>query len=146
MSFERVLRWALVSIAVAGLAAGIAAHAAGRLDLADRFWTLATAPVVAGLAVSIVRDFLAGRLGVDAIALLSMSAALALGQPLAGAVVALMYSGGNVLEDIAVARAKHDLRSLVDRAPRLAHRRVDAGIEDVPVGGILVGDRILVQA
>ena len=122
MSFERVMRWALVSIAVAGLAAGIAARAAGRLDLADLCWTLATAPVVAGLAVSIVRDFLAGRLGVDAIALVSMSAALALGQPLAGAVVALMYSGGNVLEDIAVTRAEHDLRSLVDRAPREAHR------------------------
>jgi hypothetical protein len=32
--------------------------------------------VVAGLAVSIIRDFLAGRLGVDAIALVSMNAAL----------------------------------------------------------------------
>ncbi|WP_139102275.1 hypothetical protein, partial [Acinetobacter baumannii] len=59
----------------------------------------------------------------DAIALLSMSAALALGQPLAGVVVALMYSSGNVLEDIAIARAERDLRSLVDRAPRLAHRK-----------------------
>ena len=103
MSFERVMRWALVSIAVIGLAAGIAAQVAGRPGLADILWALATAPVVAGLAISIVRDFLAGRFGVDAIALVSMSAALALGQPLAGAVVALMYSGGNVLEDIAVA-------------------------------------------
>ena len=118
MTTERSLRWALVTIAIAGLAAGIVAAFADRPDLADLCWTLATAPVVAGLAVSIVRDFLAGRLGVDAIALVSMSAALALGQPLAGAVVALMYSGGNVLEDIAVARAEHDLRSLVDRAPR----------------------------
>jgi len=86
---------------------------------------------VAGLAFQIVRDFLAGRFGVDAIALVSMSAALALGQPLAGAVVALMYSGGNVLEDIAVARAEHDLRSLVDRAPREAHRRTGDRIEEV---------------
>jgi hypothetical protein len=101
MSFERVLRWALVAIAVTGLAAGIAAHAVHRTDLADLFWTLATAPVVVGLAVSILGDLLAGRFGVDAIALVSMSAALVLGQPLAGAVVALMYSGGNVLEDIA---------------------------------------------
>jgi hypothetical protein len=115
MSFERVVRWALASIAVAGLAAGIGARAAGRLDLSALFWTLATAPVVAGIAASIVRDFLAGRLGVDTIAVGSMSAALALGQPLAGAVVALMYSGG--MEVIAVARAEHDLRSLVDRAP-----------------------------
>jgi heavy metal translocating P-type ATPase len=101
---------------------------------------------VAGLAVSIVGDFLAGRFGVDAVALVSMSAALALGQPLAGAVVALMYSGGNVLEDIAIARAAHDLRSLVDRAPRVAHRRVNDGIEDVPIGGGAVDDRLLVRA
>jgi heavy metal translocating P-type ATPase len=146
MSFERVLRWSLVSIAISGLAAGILAYVTGRPGLADLCWTLATAPVVAGLAVSIMRDFLAGRFGVDAIALVSMSAAIALGQPLAGAVVALMYSGGNVLEDIAIARAEHDLRSLVDRAPREAHRRVDDRIEDVPIGVVAAGDRLLVRA
>jgi heavy metal translocating P-type ATPase len=146
MSYERVLRWALVSIAVAGLTVGIAARAAGRSDLADLCWTLATAPVVVGLAISIVRDFLAGRLGVDAIALVSMSAALALRQPLAGAVVALMYSGGNVLEDIAVARAEHDLRSLVDRAPREAHRRNGDRIEEVPIADVAIADQLLVRA
>jgi heavy metal translocating P-type ATPase len=146
MSFERVLRWSLVSIAISGLAAGILAYVTGRPGLADLCWTLATAPVVAGLAVSIMRDFLAGRFGVDAIALVSMSAAIALGQPLAGAVVALMYSGGNVLEDIAIARAEHDLRSLVDRAPRETHRRVDDRIEDVPIGVVATGDRLLVRA
>ena len=146
MSLERVLRWALVSIAIVGLAAGILAYVTGRPGLADLCWTLATAPVVAGLAVSIVRDFLAGRRGVDAVALVSMSAAIALGQPLAGAVVALMYSGGNVLEDIAIARAEHDLRSLVDRAPREAHRRAGDRIEDVPIGAVAAGDRLLVRA
>jgi len=146
MSFERVLRWALVSIAIAGLSAGILAFLAGRSDLANLCWTFATAPVVAGLAISIVRDLLTGRFGVDAIALVSMSAAIVLGQPLAGAVVALMYSGGNVLEDIAVARAEHDLRSLVDRAPREAHRRVDSRVEEVPIGAIAVDDQLLVHA
>ena len=146
MLFERVLRWALVTIAIAGLAAGIAARTADRSDLADLCWTLATAPVVLGLAISIVRDFWAGRFGVDAIALVSMSAALALGQPLAGAVVALMYSGGNVLEEIAVARAEHDLRSLVDRAPREAHRRIGDRIQEVPISDVAVGDQLLVRA
>ncbi|MBH5389129.1 heavy metal translocating P-type ATPase [Bradyrhizobium diversitatis] len=146
MSFERVLRWTLVAIAIAGLAAGILARAAGRLDLADLAWALGTAPVIGGLAVSIVRDLLGGRLGVDAIALLSMSAALALGQPLAGAVVALMYSGGNVLEDIAIARAERDLRSLVDRAPRHAHRKNDERIGDVPIEEVAVGEQLLVRA
>ena len=146
MSFERILRWTLVAIAIAGLSAGIVAWLAGQPALADLCWTLATAPVVAGLAFSIIRDFLAGRFGVDAIALVSMSAALALGQPLAGAVVALMYSGGNVLEDIAVARAEHDLRALVDRAPREARRHVDGRIEQVPVDAVVIGDSLLVHA
>ncbi len=146
MSFDRVLRWALVAIAIAGLTAGIVTGAVGRPDLADLAWELGTAPVIGGLAISIVRDLLGGRVGVDAIALLSMSAALALGQPLAGAVVALMYSGGNVLEDIAIARAEHDLRSLVDRAPRRAHRKTGERIEEVPIEAVLVGERLLVRA
>ena len=143
---QRVLRWSLVTIAVVGLAAGIIAHAAGQSDLARVCWTLATVPVIAALAIAMIRDFLAGRLGVDAIAFLSMTAALVLGEPLAGAVVALMYSGGNVLEEIAVSRAEHDLRSLVERAPRVAHRRAGDVIADVPVGEVAVGDRLLVRA
>jgi len=146
MPSERILRWSLLIVAIVGLAAGIGARLVGRANLADLCWTLATVPVIAGLTASIARDFLAGRLGVDAIALLSMTAALALGQPLAGGVVALMYSGGNVLEVIAVSRAERDLRSLVDRAPRVGHRRLDHGIQDVPVADIAVGDGLLVRA
>lgn len=104
MSFERVLRWTLVAIAIAGLTAGTLARAGDRPDLADLAWAIGTAPVIGGLAISIVRDLLGGRLGVDAIALLSMSAALALGQPLAGAVVALMYSGGGYRDRTSGAR------------------------------------------
>ena len=77
-----------------------------------------------------IRDFLAGRLGVDAVAFVSMSAALVLGETLAGVVVAVMYAGGNVLEDFAVARAERDLKSLVDRAPQgrpSPQRRSDRG-------------------
>ncbi len=116
----------------------------GYAALADLCWVLATVPVIAGLAFSIVRDLVSGRMGVDAIALLSMGGSLALGQPLAGAVVALMYAGGSVLEDFAVARAERNLQSLVDRAPRIAHRRFDHGFRDVPVADIAVGDTILV--
>ena len=146
MSIERVARWALVVIAVIGLAAGGAANLAGRPELAKMCWALATIPVIVALAVSIVRDLAAGRLGVDAIALISMSAALALGQPLAGAVVALMYAGGNVLEEIAVARAEGSLRALIDRAPRVAHRRIGDHVEDAPVERVQVGDQLIVKA
>ncbi len=143
---DRLFRRALIVIALAGLVLGSAAWAVGRGDLAAWCWASGTLPVVAGLFVSMIRDLLAGRMGVDAVAFLSMSGALLLGQNLAGIVVAIMYAGGNLLEDIAVARAERDLRSLIDRAPRIAHRRAASAIEDVPVERVAVGDDILVRA
>jgi heavy metal translocating P-type ATPase len=74
-----------------------------------------------------------------------MAAALVLGQNLAGIIIAIMYAGGNVLEDFAVARAERDLRSLIDRAPRVAHRRIGSAVEDVPIDQVAIGDDILVR-
>ncbi|RPI36290.1 MAG: heavy metal translocating P-type ATPase, partial [Hyphomicrobiaceae bacterium] len=143
---DRNLRKALIAIALTGLVLGIVAWFTGRDVLADRIWAAGTVPVVVGLAVSMVRDFMAGRMGVDTVAFVAMSAALLLGQNLAGAVVAVMYAGGNMLEDFAVARAERDLKSLVDRAPRVAHRRTDESVEDVPINKVAIGDVILVRA
>ena len=142
----RLIRLGLIIVAAVALAVGLAMWATGHAVEASRVWAIGTIPVVAGLAVSITRDFLAGRVGVDAIALVSMTAALLLGEALAGIVVAVMYAGGNVLEDFAVARAERDLKSLVDRAPRLAHRRSDHGFEDIPVEQVGFGDVVLVRA
>jgi len=91
-------------------------------------------------------DLAAGRMGVDSVAFVSMSGALALGETLAGIVVAIMYAGGNLLEDVAVARAERDLRSLIDRAPRVAHRKSNSTMEDVAIEHVAVGDEILVLA
>ena len=73
----RFQHYALVAIAMLALVTGALARSEGDRALADLLFTIGTIPVAAGLAVSIVRDFLAGRLGVDAIALLSMASALA---------------------------------------------------------------------
>jgi heavy metal translocating P-type ATPase len=143
---ERLVRRALIAVALTGLVLGLMAWAASQAALANGIWAVATVPVVIGLLISIVRDLMAGRLGVDAIALLSMAGALALGENLAAVVVAIMYAGGNVLEDFAVARAERDLKSLVDRAPRIAHRRQIETIADIPVEQVAIGDTILVRA
>jgi heavy metal translocating P-type ATPase len=142
----RLFRKALIAIAVGALVAGLVAWARGRTDVAGWIWAAGTAPVALGLLVSMIRDFLAGRAGVDAVAFVSMSASLVLGENLAGIVVAVMYAGGNVLEDFAVARAERNLTALVDRAPRVAHRRCDHVIDDVPVDTVAVGDTVLVRA
>lgn len=142
---ERITRRALIAIAFAGLIFGALAWANGNSDLANWCWATGTLPVVTVLFFSMLRDFLAGRFGVDSIAFVSMAAALVLGQNLAGIIIAIMYAGGNVLEDFAIARAERDLRSLIDRAPRVAHRRVGSAVEDVPIDQVAIGDNILVR-
>jgi heavy metal translocating P-type ATPase len=142
----RHLQRALIVIALGALVLGLAAWVAGRAELAAWVWGAGTIPVVLALLVAMVRDLMAGRLGVDAVAFVSMAGALALGETLAGIVVAIMYAGGNVLEDVAVAHAERDLRSLVDRAPRVAHRRDTSAVTDVPVDAIAIGDTVLVRA
>lgn len=140
---ERVARRILIAIALAALVLGGVAMLVGRERLAAWIWAAGTLPVAASLLVSMVRAFLDGRLGVDAVAFVSMTAALLLGETLAGVVVAIMYAGGNVLEDYAVGRAERDLKSLVDRAPREAHRKLGDVIEDVPVEKVAIGDLLL---
>ncbi len=144
---ESALRRALLVIAILGLAIGLGVWRTGRGPLeADTIWAVATLPVVAALAISILRDFWIGRFGVDAIALVSMSAALLLGQPLAAVVVAIMYAGGTVLEDFARGRAERNLKALTDRSPRVAHRTSTQGTETIPVKDVAVGDELLVRA
>src|SRR6516165_7402912 len=143
---ERLLRRVLAVIALGGLILGLVGWSIGRSNWASWCWAGGTIPVVVGLLASMVRDFLAGRVGVDAVAFVSMSGALVLGQNLAGIVIAVMYAGGNILEDFAVSRAERDLRSLIDRAPKVAHRRAGSAVEDVPIEQVAVGDNILVRA
>ncbi|BCM20825.1 heavy metal translocating P-type ATPase [Mesorhizobium sp. J8] len=144
---ESALRRLLLTIAIVGLALGLEVWRSGLGLLSpDTIWTAATLPVVVTLAISILRDFWIGRIGVDAIALVSMSAALLLGQALAAAVVAIMYAGGTVLEDFARGRAERNLKALTDRAPRVAHRRSAQGTETVPIEQVAIGDELLVRA
>ncbi len=146
---ETWLRRLLVAVAVLGLAGGLVlswAKPSGLYPTPDAVWAFATLPVAIALAVSIFRDFMIGRVGVDAIALVSMSAALLLGEPLAAVVVALMYAGGSLLEDFARGRAQRDLRALEDRSPREAHRRTANGIETIAVSEVEIGDELLVRA
>ncbi|HXV04330.1 MAG TPA: heavy metal translocating P-type ATPase [Solirubrobacterales bacterium] len=135
---------ALLNLSLIG--AGGALHLLGAPVAGDAVWAATVAVMLIPLTVSIVRTLARGRVGVDAIALVAMAGALAIGEYLAGAVIALMLSGGNALEAMASRRARHELTSLLERMPSIAHRRASAGWEEVPVTRLAVGDVVLVRA
>jgi heavy metal translocating P-type ATPase len=134
----------VAAVAAAGIAAGAAAWLAGERSLAALAWTLVTGLALVPLAIGVIRELMRRQPGVDLIALLAMSVALGLGQALAGAVVALMLSGGLTLEAYADGRARRELSALVARAPRTVRRRRGDALETAPVEEVRRGDLLLV--
>jgi len=136
---------AAFALTILGLISGGAAWLAGRTHLADHLWQATIVLVLLPLAIDIAASLRRRELGVDAIALLAMAGALAFGEYLAGAVVALMLSGGEMLEIYAAARARKELSGLVERAPRIVHRYEDGRLADPPIESVQPGDRLLVK-
>jgi heavy metal translocating P-type ATPase len=133
-------------LALLGLAGGLVLHVLGIDAPAHLAWAATTALLLVPLTVSVARTLLRGDLGVDAIALVSMAGALALGEYLTGAVIALMLAGGNALEEVANRRARRELSALVERAPRTALVHRGGSVEEVAVDAVGRGDVVLVRA
>jgi heavy metal translocating P-type ATPase len=132
--------------AVAGAAFGAASWAAGNPGLASLCWAATTLALLVPLGWSVVRSVAHRDFGVDAIALLSMAGALAVGQYLAGAIIAVMLAGGNALESRAQSRASRELSLLVSKIPTTANVRRGGEVVTVGVDEVAVGDRIVVRA
>ena len=134
----------LLTIALVGLAGGTALHFAGQAG-AGLAWTLGTLPVLLGLVIQITRALGRGDVGLDIVAALSMSAALAFGEPLAGNVVALMYAGGQLLETFAAGRARQEMTALLGRVAHTAMLYAGTALEEVPITTLRPGDRLLIR-
>ena len=144
MDLQRLNRPLLV-VACAAIPLGLIAQAAGMPEAASVVWGTATALTVLPLAFSVIRSLRNRALGVDMIALLAMLGALVLHEYLAGAVIAVMLSGGRALEDFAQSRAKRELSALLRRAPRFAHRYDGETLTSIAVEDVGRGDLLLVK-
>jgi P-type E1-E2 ATPase len=82
--------------------------------------------------------------GSDLLAGVSILTAIALREYLVAAIVVLMLSGGEALEALATARASSVLDALARRMPNVAHRRESAGLVDVKLADIRIGDELTV--
>ncbi|MDN5796222.1 MAG: heavy metal translocating P-type ATPase [Intrasporangium sp.] len=127
-------------------AAGGLAWLADRGALAEAIWVGGT---VLGLVVSLAMVAVAvarRQATVDVIALLALAGALWVREPFAGTIVTAMLASGQWLEERAAARARRELRLLVERAPRTARRLDPVGVQVVPVEEVAVGDQLLVAS
>jgi P-type E1-E2 ATPase len=135
----------MLPLVAAALVVGAVASLAGDGAFGRAVWQAATVVVAAHLVVVTVVRLHQGRMAVDVVALLALAGSLALGEALAGVIVALMVESGDALEHYAHRRARRDLSRLLSLAPRIAHRVAGDAIEDVAAGEVRVGDVVLVK-
>jgi heavy metal translocating P-type ATPase len=130
-------------VAVALLAGGLAWPFSP--GLAAWIWGLVALAGVIKPATGMVETLRGGQFGIDVIAVVAIVASVALHENLAAIVVLLMLTGGEALEDYAQRRARAELSSLLARAPRLAHRKQGATIQDIPVSQVAPQDILVVR-
>jgi heavy metal translocating P-type ATPase len=138
--------FALAAVPATALILGLAAIAINRGDIAFWIFAVGIIPVLIALFISIISSLAKGEFGLDIIAALSMTGALLANEALAGAVVALMYSGGQLLEDYAQGRAQREMTALLGRVARAAQVYHGNTLVETPIEQLVAGDRLLIRA
>ena len=133
-------------LAITGLLIGLyLTYVGGRPDVGRYVWygTL----IVGGLPLvyATAQRLWHREFASDVIATLAILAAIALDQSFAGAIIVLMQSGGEAIENYAHGRATASLDRLTRRSPRWAYRYGSTGVEKVPVDQVHPGDRLAVR-
>ncbi|MDO8557797.1 MAG: HAD-IC family P-type ATPase, partial [bacterium] len=132
---------------------------------AQPFWITAVIIGIVKISWDSFQKIREHNYSLDYIALLAMAVSLVADQYLAGAVIALMITGGEALDDYASRRAEGALRGLAERIPKFCTMRLSGGttsekpIQDVvseetivvkkneiiPLDGTLLSDRALLN-
>ncbi|HCL6650950.1 TPA: hypothetical protein R4079_005330 [Raoultella ornithinolytica] len=106
---------------------------------------LSTLPSLLLTSYEMVKSLLKHQVGVDVLAIISMSGALWMGESATAAVIAAMTATGRLLESYAQGRAEREMTSLLSKAPRSANRLLKNDIQVIPVESIQPGDLLLVK-
>ncbi|MDE1851743.1 MAG: heavy metal translocating P-type ATPase [Candidatus Micrarchaeota archaeon] len=143
--YSSARRYPLPFFALIGLVVGSALFLTGQSLFANVAWyavlLLGGIPIV----VRTIRQVLRGRLSADVIAMLAIVVAMLVNESFAGAIIVLMQSGGEALEDYGFNRASSSLEELTARTPKSARRKVGNHIEEIDANAVKVGDILVIR-
>jgi len=135
-------RLPLIALAALGVTGALmASRARWDHEIGVTLLVLTGAPVV----WRTLRGLFRGHFAADVVATLAIVTAVMLQQPIAGLVIVLMQTGGEMLERYAEGRASAAVRELEAQAPQRAHL-VRGGVTlEIAANDVLVGDQLLVR-
>ncbi len=112
----------------------------------ELFYLIAIGVGVIQVLIIAIQEIRAGTNSLDYIAFLAMVLAALTNEYLAGAVIALMYTGGEALEAYASHRAEASLAALLARIPKTAIvKEVGGATKEIPLADVPTGATIIVR-
>jgi heavy metal translocating P-type ATPase len=130
----------VITVIIAGILSLLGQTDAAHIVLASSA-LLITVPLVWGM----IQDIRSGTYGVDILAVTAILSAILFKEYWAAIIIVFMLTGGEALEDYAERRAQAELTALLERAPQKAHVIRGRKEIDIPVGEVVVGDKIIIK-
>lgn len=110
-------------------------------------WLLGVSGIIVTsiLLWDMLKSLRSGTYGVDLLAATAIATAVVMQEYWTAAIIMIMLTGGESLEDYAQERAKVELHDLLERAPQRAHVYRGQKILDIAVSEVEVGDKLLIR-
>lgn len=130
----------IISIVIA-----LALQLAGKNDAANIVLIISAVINLLPLVWGMIQDIRMGTYGVDILAATAIISSVLFKEYWTGIIIVFMLTGGEALEDYAEKRAQSELTALLERAPQKAHVLRGRKELDVPIGDVVVGDKIIIK-
>ena len=140
-----VKAYPLVALAVLVIVVGVAVRGIDSGTYTKWLISAYSIFIAAKLGYEMLKTLREGRYGIDILAIMAIVSTVSIGEYWASAIIVLMLTGGEALEDYAARRAKRELNALLERAPQTAHKVVGKTTQLVKLSQVRVGDVLLVK-
>lgn len=133
------------ALALTAFLAALLAYALGQKNIGNWILIVSCVLQVIPMVIDMVKSILQGEFGVDLLAVTAIITALLLGEYITAAVIVVMLTGGEALENYAENRAKGELNALMDRAPKTALIEVKGKTKKIAIEKVAVGDILVIK-
>jgi len=132
-------------ITLCGLIIGGALHVLYNSQTGQFAWFITLLVGGGPVVYQTFREILHKHFASDIVAMMAIMVSIILNDAFPGVIIVLMQSGGKALEDYAYRRASSSLDALLSRAPRIAHRKTNHILEEIPVSCIKINDILVIR-
>ena len=140
-----VKQYPIPIITLCGLIIGGALHVLYNSQIGQLAWFITLLVGGGPVVYQTFREILHKHFASDIVAMMAIIASIILNDAFPGVIIVLMQSGGKALEDYAYRRASSSLDALLSRAPRIAHRKMNHVLEEIPVSNIQINDILMIR-